>query len=64
VGHQHVETQQQNQHGGAVLQVPVQLSDDPAQPQQPDHFQGTEQAPDALQSRTKKRSFQFKILCL
>jgi hypothetical protein len=53
VGHQHVEAQQQDEHGGAVLQVAVQLADHAAQPQQAHHLQGAEEAPDALKTPRK-----------
>lgn len=33
VGHQHVETQEEDKHGGAILQVPVQLPYHSAQTQ-------------------------------
>ena len=49
MGHQHVEAEQQYEHGGAVLEVAVQLPYHPAQPQQPHHLQRAEQAADALQ---------------
>ena len=38
VGHQHVEAEKQDQHGGSVFQVAVQLADHPAQSQQADHL--------------------------
>jgi len=48
VGHQAEHADQQHQHRGAVLQVVVQLSGNPAQTQQADHLQGAEQAAHAL----------------
>lgn len=40
---------QQHQHGRPVLDVVVQLPSHAAQPQQPDHLEGTEEAADALE---------------
>lgn len=48
VGHQHVEAQQEYEHGSAILQVAIQLADDTAQAQQSDHLEGTEQAANPL----------------
>ena len=48
VGHQHVETEEEDEHGRSVLEVAIQLPHDPAQPQKAHHFQGAKQTPDAL----------------
>lgn len=48
VGHQHVEAEQEYQHGRPVLQVAVQLADHSPQPEQADHLEGAEQGPNAV----------------
>jgi len=48
VGRQAEHAHQQEQHGGAILDVVVQLPGDPAQAQQADHFEGAEEAADPL----------------
>lgn len=48
MGHQSEHTHQQDQNSCTVLQVVVQFPGHPAQTQQADHLEGTEQAADAL----------------
>ena len=42
MGHQHVEAEQQDQHGCSVFQVAIQLADHATQSQQAHHFQRAE----------------------
>ena len=46
---EHVETQQEDEHGRSVLEVAVQFSDDAAQPQKSHHLQRAKETPDALE---------------
>lgn len=55
VGHQHVEAEQQDQHGRPVLQIAVQLAHHAAQSQQSHHLQSAEQTPDTLDMTKRKR---------
>lgn len=53
MGHQSEHTDQQDQNSGSVLQVVVQFPGNPAQAQQPDHFQRAEQTAHPLGVRKK-----------
>ncbi len=48
MGDEHVEAEEEDEHGGAVLQVAVQLAHDSAEAQEADHLQCAEQTSDAL----------------
>lgn len=48
MGDDHVETDEQDQHHRSILDVPVDLPDHSAQPEQPDNFEGAEQRADSL----------------
>jgi hypothetical protein len=51
---EHVEAEEEDEHGGAVLEVAVQLSDNSTQTQQPNNFEGTEETADALKEKHSK----------
>ena len=60
MGDQHVKAEQEDEHGRAVFQVPVQLSYDPAEPKQSDHLQRAEETSNALNVKHKTRYFMQK----
>lgn len=49
--HQHIETEEEDEHGGSVFQVAVQLPYNPAEAQEADDFQGAEEASDSLNNQ-------------
>jgi len=51
---QHVEAEQEDQHGGAVLQVAVELPDHAAEPKEADHLERAEETADALRVSGEK----------
>lgn len=51
MGNEHVKTEEEDEHGGPIFQVPVQLPDNTAEPEESNYFQSTEEAPDPLKSK-------------
>ena len=53
MSNEHVEAKEQNEHGGSVFEVAVKFPNNSAETKEPNHFEGTEQAPDSLETKRK-----------
>ncbi len=53
MSNEHVEAEEQDEHGRAVLEVTVQFPNHSAQPKQADNFESTEKASDSLEKIMK-----------
>jgi hypothetical protein len=62
MSNEHVEAKEQDEHRGAVFQVAVKFTNNPAQTKEPNNFEGAEQAPDSLKTEKDQICLKFTML--